>query len=213
MLPQLVDATAIDATQPSPGAPGGPPPMPLEDAQRLLRQAEKLIGEQSADNFPVTKEWKGRLRSAHGSLKDDVGDAKGRWERVKAELSKGRGGIDRLLVEYVTLLKDPSTVSAALSCSDATSLYTAEAIVGLVDRAINTHFGNTHTHTHTLYTHTHTLFWMHASYIPTHTFLTSTLSSIYPMQFSPSSDLGRRERSSGSGQGYSEHRRERVARH
>ena len=175
MLPQLVDATAVDATKPSPGAPGAPPPMPLEDAQHLLRQAEKLIGEQSADTFPVTKEWKGRLRSAHGSLKDDVGDAKGRWERVKTELSKGRGGIDRSLVEYETLLKDPTTVSTSLSCSDATLLYTAEAIAGLVDRGINTHFGTIlYTPTHPLYKRIflrhnpfnppsrHILYWMQA---------------------------------------------------
>ena len=180
MLPQLVDATAVDATKPSPGAPGAPAPMPLEDAQHLLRQAEKLIGEQSADTFPVTKEWKGRLRSAHGSLKDDVGDAKGRWERVKTELSKGRGGIDRSLVEYDTLLKDPNTVSTSLSCSDATLLYTAEAIAGLVDRAINTHFGTTlYTPTHTPHTNIYSLDIPFQPSLSTHPLLDACFSHTY----------------------------------
>ena len=151
MLPQLVEASAGKgagaASQASTIAPGTPSPMPLEDAQRLLHQAEKLIAEQAAEAFPVTKEWKGRLRAAHGSLKDDVVDAKSRWERVKTELIRGRGGIDRSVVEYETLLLDPHTASTALSFSDsdAASPYTAETMAGLVDRAINTHFGNTFT--------------------------------------------------------------------
>ena len=147
MLPLFANATAGKDTgatsKAGPGASGAPPPTPLEDAQQLLRKAERLIAEQAADTFPSTKEWKGRLRAAHGSLKDDVGDAKSRWERVKTELARGRGGIDRSQIEYETLLLDPTTASAALSCSDAGSLYTAEAIAGLVDRAVNTHFGTT----------------------------------------------------------------------